>query len=403
MNPTSDPAASAIWHDPRAIGLLLAATLTVMAAATISPALPGLQQQFPATGMNAFLIRLLVPAPALAVVLAAPVCGRIADRKGRRRMLLTGVTLYAVAGSVGLFPTDLPLLLASRLVLGVALAMIMTAQSALLGDYFTGDRLRTLSGAQVSARNFGGLLFITLAGFLAELAPRLPFAIYVLAILLLPLLWRAIDEPRPHAAKANAIPAMPQIARWRRTVRLLALGQIATTMVFFTMPTQLPFFLEYRGLESPAVTGATLAAMMLAGGIAALCYPRIRAGCGDGGTWAIAFFLMAAGFAVLIGVAGMSGAMIGAAAIGGGYSLAIPGFVARSLSVTPENSRGWTGAYLTTAAFLGQFLSPLVSIPAINRWGWQASCLGLAVMLIIVAMIALCAQHCVARRLLRHP
>ena len=63
-------------HDPRALALLLAASLTVMAAATISPALPGLQKQFPDTAENAYLIRLLVPAPSLAVVLTAARGGR---------------------------------------------------------------------------------------------------------------------------------------------------------------------------------------------------------------------------------------------------------------------------------------------------------------------------------------
>jgi hypothetical protein len=36
----------AVWRDGRAVALLMAATLTVMANATISPALPGLQQLF---------------------------------------------------------------------------------------------------------------------------------------------------------------------------------------------------------------------------------------------------------------------------------------------------------------------------------------------------------------------
>ena len=70
-------------HDPRALALLLAASLTVMAAATISPALPGLQKQFPDTAETAYLIRLLVPAPSLAVVLTAALCGIAADRIGR--------------------------------------------------------------------------------------------------------------------------------------------------------------------------------------------------------------------------------------------------------------------------------------------------------------------------------
>lgn len=376
-----------IRRDPRAVALLLAATLTVMAAATISPALPGLQQQFPATDSNAFLIRLLVPAPAIAVVLTAAICGRIADRRGRRGMLLAGVALYALAGSLGALLTDLHMLLASRLILGIALAMIMTAQSALMGDYFTGDRLQALSGAQVSARNLGGLLFITLAGFLAVISPRLPFAIYALPALLLPFFWRVIVEVQRSHDSSTA--PLPEPQGWRRRVRLLALGQIAVTVVFFTMPTQLPFYLEFRGYPSPAMTGAALGMMMLAGGIAGLRYSAICGRIGHARVWAVAFGLMAAGFAALAGASGFATVLAGTASIGAGYALAIPGFISLSLAATPAHRRGWTGARLTIAAFLGQFLSPFASMPALVQWGWQACAGGLAVALSGAALLAL--------------
>ena len=76
---------------------------------------------------------------------------------------------------------DLPTIFLSRLVLGIAVALIMTAQTALVGDYFSGEDRNALTGLQISARNFGGLVFISLAGWAATLSPRLPFAIYGLA------------------------------------------------------------------------------------------------------------------------------------------------------------------------------------------------------------------------------
>lgn len=386
-NSASLPAADAIWRDPPAIALLLAASLTVMAAATISPALPGLQQEFPATDGNAFLIRLLVPAPSIAVVLTAAIWGRIADRKGRRGMLLAGVALYALAGSLGALLPDLHMLLASRLILGIALAMIMTAQSALMGDYFTGDKLQAVSGAQVSARNLGGFLFITLAGVLAMFSPRLPFAIYALPALVLPFFSRVIVDVRQD--RAAPITPLPEPPGWRSRVRLLALGQIAVTVVFFTMPTQLPFFLAYRGYASPGMTGAALAAMMLAGGVAGLRYGQLRSRIGQTGIWVTAFAAMGAGFAALGQFHGPWSALAGPAAIGAGYALAIPGFVSLSLAATPAHRRGWTGARLTIAAFLGQFLSPFASMPAITLFGWKASATWLALSLFLAAAVVL--------------
>src|SRR3712207_3683432 len=132
------------------------------------------------------LVRLLVPAPSISVAVFAPFAGLVADRYGRRRMLLAGVILFVIAGCAGSFLPDLPTIFASRLVLGLAVALIMTAQTALIGDYFTGDERSALSGLQISARNFGGLVFISLAGWFAAISPRLPFAIYGVAAVFLP-------------------------------------------------------------------------------------------------------------------------------------------------------------------------------------------------------------------------
>src|SRR5688572_26411750 len=201
MASTTIPRQTQVWQDPRAIALLMAASLTTMANATISPALPGLERLFGEDPNAGILVRLLVPAPSLSVAIFAPFAGLVADRYGRRWMLLAGVILFVIAGCAGLFLPDLPTIFASRLVLGLAVALIMTAQTALIGDYFTGDDRSALSGLQISARNFGGLVFISLAGWIAATSPRLPFAIYGVAAAMLPWMWRVIVDP-PRTSRA---------------------------------------------------------------------------------------------------------------------------------------------------------------------------------------------------------
>src|SRR3954469_4960505 len=101
-----------VCQDPRAVALLMAASLTTMANATISPALPGLERLFADDPNAAMMVRLLVPAPSLSVALCAPFAGLAADRYGRRRLLLAGVILFVIAGSAGLGLPDLPTIFA---------------------------------------------------------------------------------------------------------------------------------------------------------------------------------------------------------------------------------------------------------------------------------------------------
>lgn len=379
-----------IWRDPRAAALLMAASLTTMANATISPALPGIERLFADDPNAALLTRLLVPAPSLSVALFAPLAGFAADRIGRRAMLLTGVVLFVIAGCAGLALPDLPAIFASRLVLGVAVALIMTAQTALIGDYFAGDDRNALTGLQISARNFGGLVFISLAGWVASLSPRLPFAIYGLAAIFLPLMWLAIIEPPRIAAASGVLPADGDGGHpsWRRLLAALVLLQGLTNMIFFLMPTQISFFLEVRGYESAPMTGTVLGLLMISGGGCALLYRRVRQMFGSAGIFAAGYAAMALGFLSLSGAASTPLLFIAALLIGAGYALVSPSFVAMALDLAPRRSRGMAGGILTASIFIGQFCSPLASTPLITSHGYGALFGGTAWLLAIMALAA---------------
>lgn len=389
MENTLDMRPTQVWRDRRAIALLMAASLTTMANATISPALPGLERLFADDANAAMLTRLLVPAPALSVALCAPFAGLLADRCGRRAMMLGGTVLFVIAGCAGLVLPDLPTIFASRIVLGVAVALIMTAQTALVGDYFAGADRNALTGLQISARNFGGFVFISLAGWVATISPRLPFAIYGLAAVFLPVMWTAIVDPvRPDAAagrKPTDLIADPP--GWRTRLGLVIALQGLTNMLFFLMPTQLAFFLEARGYNSAIITGTALGALMLSGGGFALLYPRIQPVTGVPGTFALGYGVMALGF-VLLSLAASEACLLAAtAAIGAGYALVSPGFITLALGLAPLRHRGLAGGMLTASIFIGQFCSPVLSTPLITAFGFDAVLHATA--LVLVALVLL--------------
>lgn len=388
-----------VWQDRRAIALLMAASLTTMANATIAPALPGLERLFANDPNAALLTRLLVPAPSLSVAILAPLAGIAADRIGRRRLLLFGVVLFVISGCAGLILPDLPTIFASRLVLGIAVALIMTAQTALIGDYFSGNDRNALTGLQISARNLGGLVFILTAGWVATLSPRLPFAIYGLAAAFLPLMWLVlVDPPRLLPAGGAKLTGPNDDQRsWRLLLTLLVLLQGATNLIFFVIPTQLSFFLDAQGYDSAIMTGSALGVLMLAGGGFALLYPRIQRAAGYAGIFALGYGAMALGFLVLLLASPTSAIFAAVAAIGAGYALVSPSFVALALNLAPPETRGLAGGILTASIFIGQFCSPPLSTPLIVGHGYPALFGSTAVLLAVMTATALVAGG--ARRL----
>ncbi len=382
-----------VWLDRRAIALLLVATLTTMANATISPALPGLKDLFYDHPHGEVLTRLLVPAPSLTVMICAPFAGILADRFGRRWMMLAGVLLFTLMGAAGLVLPDLTSIFISRLGLGVAVAMIMAAQTALIGDYFAGQDRTTVTGLQISARNFAAFVFLLIAGGLAAVSPRLPFAIYAVVALMLPFMWRNVPEPRrdQSEAKPDSGAAPDLTPDWLVLFAGLVVLQLFTTMIFFVMPTQLPFFFAARGGDAAVQTGAALSLLSLAGGIAALLYGQLSKALGYAGVYALGYAVMGAGFAILTMPQNWA-AFAGAAAIGAGFATVMPNFVAIALNLAPAIKRGLVGGILTTAVFSGQFLSPLASLPAINIFGYSSVFGGTALGLGIAASGALIMQ-----------
>ena len=378
-----------VWQDSRAVALLMAATLTVMANATISPALPGLQRLFQGEPNAALLTPLLVTAPSLSIALLAPFVGLVVDRIGRRIILLSGIVLFVIAGSAGLYLPDLQSIFVSRVVLGVAVALIMTAQTTLIGDYFTGEARSALTGLQISARNFGGLVFILVAGFAAAISPRSAFAVYGLALLVLPVAWMAIVEPRAKSAgRAGITSIFTEQRGWRFPFLGLIALQSITNMLFFIIPTQLPFFLEGKGHGTAGMTGLTLSVLMLTGGSVALAYVSLQRAIGYRGLYAAGYAALASGFAVLAISANALQIFVGAVLVGAGYAAVSPTFVALTLALAPQHRRGIAGGALTASVFIGQFISPLLSTPVIKIAGYDGLFLDTAGLLATMAGIA---------------
>ncbi|MGR3803435.1 MFS transporter [Marinibacterium profundimaris] len=373
-----------LLRDPRAIALLLAASLTIMSNATISPSLPGLEALYGDTPNAGMLTRLLVTAPALLIACTAPFAGMAADRFGRKRQLLAGVILFAIAGSAGLWLHDLHAVLISRLVLGLAVAAVMTAQAAMLGDIFAREDRGRFMGLQMSAVNFGGFLFIGLAGWLAGLNPLYPFALYLVAALYLPFLVKALPDTHGGPAPEHGPVAGDGEGNWFAILCFVIFLCGLSFVLFYVMPTQMPYYLAANGHEDPSQAGLVMACVVLAAGVASLFFGPIRARLGRGGTPALGFAIMASGFFVLQLVHIMPVYCAGALLVGVGVGLVMPNFIAVALDIAPPNHRGAVSGAITTAIFLGQFISPLISQPVINSFGYDIAFEGTAFVLLII-------------------
>jgi MFS family permease len=114
--------------------LLLTSTLTVMSGATISPSLPAMQEYFANVENSELLVRLVLTIPALFIAFGGLFAGQLADRFGRKPLLIVSTLVYGFAGCSGLVLNSLWTLLIGRALLGLSVAGVMTGVTTLIAD-----------------------------------------------------------------------------------------------------------------------------------------------------------------------------------------------------------------------------------------------------------------------------
>lgn len=164
------------------LAILGVSSLTVMANATIAPALPGLRDHFADTPGIETLAGLVVTLPSLFVVLTAGLFGVLADRYDKRPLVILSMAIYALGGASGLLAQTMGWMLAGRVALGLGVAGTMTLAQAYVGTLWHGPARDRFAGQQVAAMNLGGIVFMTAGGVMAGINWRLPFAIYTVAL-----------------------------------------------------------------------------------------------------------------------------------------------------------------------------------------------------------------------------
>ena len=348
--------------------------LTVMAGATIAPALPAMEQAFAGTPHIDMLVRLAFTMPALFIILSAPLSGYLLDRVGRKPVLIVAVVLYAVAGASGMVVDDIYAVLAGRAALGLAVGATTAGFTTIIGDLFTGSALNRFMGLQGALIHFGGVVFQIGGGLLAELGWRQPFSIYLLALPVLPGLFWALPETkparraRPSAGSPEPDPAEDEPMPWVRLSAIYCTAFLGMVM-FYMVPVQIPFHLQSMLGITGAKIGLSMAVMSFVATCVAIFYGRLRGLFTFQNLFAMIFAAMSLGYAGLFLAESYGMVLLSLAVFGLGLGIMLPNQSAWVATVAPASRRGRAMSGLTTSFYLGQFLCPVLSQPVAARVG----------------------------------
>ncbi|MBA7519529.1 Bacillibactin exporter [subsurface metagenome] len=243
--------------------IIFGITLTyIMGVAIITPAFPKIVQEL---NISAKDVGLLIAVFSFPGILLTPFLGVVADRWGRKRIIIPFLMLFGIAGGLCFFVRDFKLLLILRLIQGIGAAPLGSLTVTIIGDIYSGKELVAAMGYNSSVRSIGSAGYPALGGALAMMGWHYPFILPVIAIPIgfLVLFNLKTPEPENEVHIREHLNIVWKKLRNRQVVGLLVIGIIIFVMLFGSYMTCFPLLLGNSFGLSSLIIGLIIASVSL--------------------------------------------------------------------------------------------------------------------------------------------
>ncbi|MDN4617512.1 MFS transporter [Paenibacillus sp. PsM32] len=159
--------------------------------------------------INGSMVGLLVAAFSLSQLICSPIAGRLSDTWGRKKMIVSGMIIFAVSEWLFGIANDPTLLFAARMLGGIGAAFIMPAVMAYTADITSDEERGKGMGYINAAITTGFIIGPGIGGYIAEFGIRVPFyaagiAAAIAAIITLLVLPESLTAEKRKATIAEA-------------------------------------------------------------------------------------------------------------------------------------------------------------------------------------------------------
>jgi MFS family permease len=218
---------------------LLPITLAVIGVSVFTATGHLMQEHFKNLPNGDYKVDILQTMPGFWIVAFSPVAGWLADRFGRRAILIAAMFIYALAGTAPFLIDDMNTILVTRCFVGMCEAVVLTITTTMLCDYFRGaSRERWLAG-QTGVASLSALVVIPLGGILGSIYGwQGPFLVYLYSLILVFGVIAFTWEPPHEVPLVSSTPdpdAHYQTMPWARMVGIVAITLLGSVSFYSTI------------------------------------------------------------------------------------------------------------------------------------------------------------------------
>ncbi|MFC1791927.1 MFS transporter [Gemmatimonadota bacterium] len=357
-----------LLRDPNLQVIFSITLMVVLGVSSITPVFPMVVEEL---GIAPEAVGLLITAYALPGILLMPVLGILADRMGRKKVLVPALILFAVAGTACAFARDFRLLLVLRFFQGMGGASLGSLTATLVGDLYRGRQRTEAMGYKASVLSVGSAVYPAVGGALAVFGWYVPFALPILGLVVAgAVLFRletvAVEEGGRFTAYLGEA---AQIMKNRKVAALYLATLVSFMVLYGAYMTFIPLHLAARFGSSALAIGSIMSIGSLTTAVTASRLGVLNRLLARDSLLVGAFALFAVSFLVLPWLPGHWWVAFPVGLFGVGQGLNYPVVLSLLAGHAPTKHRAIFMAVNGTVIRMGQALGPILMAGVSVWWG----------------------------------
>lgn len=333
--------------------------MSVLGIASINPALPGIGSAF---NISPSQTSMLIAVFAIPGIIMTPILGILADRYGRKRVIIPSLLLFGVAGTACMFARDFDLLLVFRFLQGLGAASLGALNVTLIGDLYSAEKRGSIMGYNNSVLSLGTAVSPIIGGALAIPGWYYPFLLPLLALPVAYLTMKKLENPEP-ASDLQFKEYMKQffkIIKNRRISGLFILSINTFIILFGAFLAYLPFLLKESFDANPFTIGIFLSSMSFTQAITASQLGRLMNKISKKALLGFSFFFYALAFVMFPLVPALWLVLLPTIVLGIAQGLNVPNVQSLLAGYVRSENRAALMSFNRWVSQLGQAFGPML-------------------------------------------
>jgi ACDE family multidrug resistance protein len=338
---------------------------------SITPAFPKITEALHISPLD---VGLLITVFTLPGVLLTPVLGVLADRFGRKQVVVPALFLFAVAGTACFFATDFRLLLLLRFLQGVGGASLGAINVTIIGDLFSGGELTAAMGYNSSVLSVGTAGYPAIGGALALLGWNYPFLLPAFAVPVALVVLFRLDAPQENNKQRirEYFKGAIQSLMKPNVFGLVVTGTVTFILLYGLLLTYLPFFLAQNFQTDTLIIGLVMTSTSLSSALTSAQLERLSKIVSER-TLILIGLCMYLASALLIPLSmNLWFVLLPTLLFGIGNGINIPSIVSFLSRLAPRGHRAAVLSVNGMVIRLGQTLGPIIMGAVFAFWGINA-------------------------------